>query len=70
MKTIYRKRIKKTRYGLSNGICFVGIHIGKHSWYVGKPNAKRIQQVSLESIKDDRGFTSVTTIHKSCFIGE
>jgi hypothetical protein len=67
MKTIYRKRVKKTRYGLSNGECFVGVHFGKRSLYVAKPKSKRIQNVSLKAIKDDQGFVDVTATHTNYY---
>ncbi len=33
---IYRKRIHKKRYGMSSGRSFVGVHVGRRSWYVSK----------------------------------
>ena len=33
---IYRKRVQKRRYGVSSGRSFVGVHIGRRSYYVSK----------------------------------
>ena len=61
MKTIYRKRTTKTRYEISNGPCFVGVHFGKRSLYIGKVGT-RIAHTSMVRLVDDRGYESVTTI--------
>jgi len=60
MKTIYRKRIRKIRIGISNGPCFVGFHYGLRSFYIGKA-ASRIETGHLAGIKDDRGSVEITT---------
>jgi hypothetical protein len=33
---IYRKRMHKKRYGLSSGRSFIGVHMGRRSWYMSK----------------------------------
>ncbi len=33
---IYRKRVQKRRYGVSSGRSFVGVHLGRRSYYVSK----------------------------------
>ena len=64
MKTIYRKRTNKTRYEISNGPCFVGVHFGKRSLYIAKP-VSRLTRTPIKSIHDDMGFTTITTAHKN-----
>ena len=58
MKTITRKRILKTRYEVTVGPCFVGLHLWKYSVYVGKP-VKRLKS-PLRSIKDVHGLETIT----------
>jgi len=60
MKTIYRKRVRKLRFGISNGACFVGVHFGKRSLYIGKA-ASRINNGHLSGITDDKGRVEITT---------
>jgi hypothetical protein len=48
MKTIYRVRSIKSRNGVSNGPVFFGVHLGKRSFYVQKPNAVRQMNVSIK----------------------
>jgi len=57
MKTISRVRSIKNRYGISNGDVFLGLHMGKRSFYIEKLNAKRKMNVS---IKDNWGSSFVT----------
>jgi len=59
MKTITRKRLTKTRYEISNGPCFIGLHFWKYSVYVGKP-VKRLN-TRLKAIKDTNGHEVVST---------
>lgn len=66
MKTIYRIRIKKNRFGVTNGPCFVGVHFGKRSLYIGKAKS-RLKYVSLEGIKDEVGYVTVTTSHSNFY---
>lgn len=47
---IVRKRVSKTRYGLSSGECFNGIHFHKYSFYF--ENGKRHRTVGFSAIKD------------------
>ena len=62
MKTIYRIRVRKNRYGISNGPCFVGVHFGKRSLYIGKAKS-RVAHTSMKGITDVCGTVSVTTIY-------
>ena len=66
MKTIYRKRTNKTRYEVSNGPCFIGVHFGKRSLYIAKP-VSRVSGTPIKSIRDDEGFITVTTVHKNFY---
>ena len=66
MKTIYRIRVKKNRFGVSNGPCFVGVHFGKRSLYIGKAKS-RLKYVSLKGIKDEVGYVTVTTSHSNFY---
>ena len=59
MKTITRKRLLKTRYEVTLGSCFVGLHLWKYSVYVGKP-VKRLKS-PLRSIKDVHGLETITS---------
>ena len=59
MKTITRKRLLKTRYEVTLGSCFVGLHLWKYSVYVGKP-IKRLKS-PLKSIKDVQGLETITS---------
>jgi len=61
MKTIYRKRLKKTRYEVSNGPCYVGFHFGKRSLYVAKPKS-RVSGTHIKGIRDEEGLVTVTTL--------
>jgi len=61
MKTIYRKRTYKTRYEVSNGPCYVGVHVGLRSFYVAKPKS-RVSDTHLKAIRDDKGLVTITTI--------
>lgn len=61
MKTIKRKRVNKTRYELTSGECFWGLHFWKYSLYIGKP-VKRLNKGSrLHSIKDAQGLETITS---------
>jgi len=66
MKTITRTRKLKTRYGISNGPCFIGLHLGLRSWYIGKPLKKRLSS-RLKAIKDAKGLEHVTITTKGAF---
>jgi len=57
MKTISRVRSIKNRYGISSGDVFLGLHMGKRSFYIEKLNAKRKMNVS---IKDNWGSNFVS----------
>jgi hypothetical protein len=35
---IYRKRVHKRRYGVSSGRSFIGLHVGRRSYYLAKDN--------------------------------
>jgi hypothetical protein len=56
LKTITRVRSVKNRNGISNGTVFFGVHLGKRSFYIEKPNAIRKMNVS---IKDKYGYATV-----------
>ena len=62
MKTIYRIRVRKNRFGISNGTCFVGVHFGKRSLYIGKAKS-RLACTSIKGITDDCGTVAVTTTY-------
>ena len=64
MKTIYRIRVRKNRFGISNGTCFVGVHFGKRSLYIGKAKS-RVARTPIKAIHDDVGYVTVTTAHKN-----
>ena len=51
-----RVRSIKNRNGISNGTVFFGVHLGKRSFYIEKPNAIRKMNVS---IKDRYGYATV-----------
>ena len=40
MQTIYRKRVRDSRYGVSVGECYRGVHLGRHSFYVKRPASR------------------------------
>ena len=40
MQTIYRKRVRDSRYGISVGECYRGVHIGRYSFYVKRPTSR------------------------------
>ena len=48
LKTITRVRSVKNRNGISNGTVFFGVHLGKRSFYIEKPNAIRKMNVSIK----------------------
>ena len=56
MKTIYRKRVRLNRYGISNGECYRGVHMGKHSWYVLKGSSR---YCGLTNLRDVQGSITV-----------
>ncbi len=60
MKTITRVRKIKNRFGFTNGPCFVGLHLFKHSWYVGKPVRRLTKGSRLKAIKDTQGLELIT----------
>jgi len=60
MKTIQRKRIHKTRYELTNGECFWGLHFWKYSLYIAKPVSRLQRTGKLKAIKDVAGVESIT----------
>ena len=50
MQTIYRKRQRATRYGLTDGECYRGVHFGRRSFYVLKKNSRPCGLFSLKDI--------------------
>lgn len=38
--TIFRKRVRKNRYGYSSGPCYRGFHFGKYSYYTKRSNSR------------------------------
>ena len=40
MQTIYRKRVRDSRYGVSVGECYRGVHLGRHSLYIKRPASR------------------------------
>ena len=61
MKTITRVRKIKNRFGFTNGPCFIGLHLFKHSWYVGKPVKRLTVGSRLKAIKDNLGLELITS---------
>ena len=56
MQTIYRKRVRDSRYGISVGECYRGVHLGRHSFYVKRP-ASRTN--GLLRLRDYQGIVEV-----------
>ena len=40
MQTIYRKRVRDSRYGVSVGECYRGVHLGRHSLYIKRSSSR------------------------------
>ena len=60
MKTITRVRKIKNRFGFTNGPCFIGLHLFKRSWYLGKPVKRLTVGSRLKAIKDNLGLELIT----------
>ena len=58
---IKRVRKYKNRYEITNGECFYGIHIGKYSYYVSKPNAKR-RFWNMNKLVDIKGLVTTKVV--------
>jgi len=58
---IKRVRKYKNRYEVTNGECFYGIHIGKYSYYVSKPNAKR-RFWNMNKLVDIKGLVTTKVV--------
>jgi hypothetical protein len=59
MNTIKRVRKFKKRFGLTNGPVFLGLHFGRHSWYVQKPTPRR-KLWSIRTISDNEGIVELS----------
>ena len=42
---IYRQRKEKTRYGVTRGRCYTGLHLGLRSWYI--PHDKKLSGLKI-----------------------
>lgn len=61
---IYRLRVSKRRFGLTTGPHYVGVHVGKRSWYL--PHGGRLKAMTIEDVAGER--TKVTTFYKQVTI--
>ena len=60
---IYRMRVKKRRFGLTNGSHYLGLHLGKRSWYFPHKGNNRLQAMNVEDIGGLH--TTITTHYKT-----
>jgi hypothetical protein len=56
MKTIYRKRVRDSRYELTDGVCYRGVHFGRRSFYILKGSSRFC---GLNSLRDVNGAVSI-----------
>ena len=61
---IYRLRVNKRRFGLTSGSHYLGVHLGKRSWYF--PHTKRLKSMTVEDVAGLQ--TVVTTYYKKVTI--
>jgi hypothetical protein len=54
---IYRLRKEKTRYGVTRGRCYTGLHLGLRSWYI--PHDRKLAGLK---INDWHGLTETKVV--------
>jgi len=62
-QTIFRKRVKKKRYGYSRGSCYRGFHFGLYSYYTKVANSRGS---GLFALRDDQGLEIVNGHVQGC----
>jgi hypothetical protein len=60
--TIFRKRVKKNRFGYSRGPCYRGYHFGKYSYYTKVANSRGSGLFSLQDTQGHEIVNGVVTV--------